>query len=366
MLKLWYNETDVKLKILGKIFFKAKAYGGIMHIIFSRNLVEMVMFFFIYSFLGWVVEVAFHALKCGKFINRGMLAGAVCPIYGFGAVIIIYLLDPIKDNLLLLFLGSAILCTILEYIAGLALDKLFHKRWWDYSNVPFNIGGYVCLQFSVYWGIGGIILVRDIQELISDFVNIFSTNVLLIVDLVFIIMMIVDTLATVRSINKMNRKLDLLSELQNEIHKMSDFIGENVSEKTLEIADKSQPVIENLEMKKAERKAKAIEAKKEREENTQKFKESLSKKFKNKEVNMESASANKINKLSESVYGDNKFINKDKYTIDELKKKKLYIHNKPVSGEKRLLKAFPNIKENKRKEEFDEMREKSLDKNEEA
>nr|WP_307760150.1 hypothetical protein [uncultured Peptostreptococcus sp.] len=333
-----------------------------MHIIFSRNLVEMVMFFFIYSFLGWVVEVAFHALKCGKFINRGMLAGAVCPIYGFGAVIIIYLLEPIKDNLLLLFLGSAILCTVLEYLAGLALDKLFHKRWWDYSDVPYNIGGYVCLQFSVYWGIGGIILVRDIQELIGDFVNIFSTEVLFFVNIVFIIMMLVDAIATVSSINKMNRKLELLDELQGQIHKMSDFIGENVSEKTLEIADKSQPVIENLESKRTEMKTKAMEAKKEREENAAKIRESISKKISDREIAMESKAAERMNKLSKSIYGNNKFINKDKYTIEELKKKKLYLHDNPVRGEKRLLKAFPNIKENKRKKEFNEMHEKFLDK----
>lgn len=326
-----------------------------MHIIFSRSFEEMIMYFFIYSFLGWVVEVAFHALKCGKFINRGMLAGAVCPIYGFGAVIIIYLLDPIKNKLFLLFVASAILCTFLEYIAGLALDKLFHKRWWDYSDVPYNIGGYVCLQFSVYWGICAIILIRDIQELIGNFVNLFSTEVILFVNVMFIVVMLVDTFATVSSINKMNRKLELLEELQKEIHNVSDFIGKNVSEKTLEIADKGQPVIENLEMKKNEMKNKAIEAKKEREENTAKFKGYISNNISAREFYIDNRATEKMNELSSSIYGNKLFTNKDKYTIEELNKKKIYIHDNPVRGERRLLKAFPNIKENRRKKAFNEM-----------
>ena len=329
-----------------------------MDIILSREAVEMVMFFFIYSFLGWVLEVAFHALKCGKFINRGMLAGAVCPIYGFGAVIIIYLLEPIKGNLLLLFAGSGILCTALEYFAGLVLDKLFHKRWWDYSDVPYNIGGYVCLQFSVYWGIGGIILIRDIQELIGDFVNIFSTETLIIANGVFIIMMLIDTLATVSSINKFNRKLELLGELQEQIHNMSDFIGENVSEKTLEIADRSQPVIENIESKKHEMQEKAAEAKKEREENAERIRESISRKISEHEMEVESRKIERMNRLSNSVFGDSSFMNKKKYTLEELRNKKKYIHNNLGRNEKRLIKAFPNIKENRRSMEFNEIREK--------
>ncbi len=337
-----------------------------MHIIFNRSLEEMIMYFFIYSFLGWVLEVAFHALKCGKFINRGMLAGPVCPIYGFGAVIIICILEPIKNNLFLLFIGSAILCTFLEYIAGLALDKLFHKRWWDYSDVPYNIGGYVCLQFSVYWGIGGIMLIRDIQELIGSFVNIFSTELILIANVIFIIAMFIDAFVTVNSINKMNRKLELLEDLQKEIHNISDYIGENVTEKTLEIAQKSQPVIENIEKKKAERKNKTIEAKRERKENIAKFKEDISKSVSTQEFNSDSKAVEKMNKLSDSIYGNKLFANNSRYTIEELNRKKAYIHNKPVRGEKRLLKAFPNIKENKRKKAFNEMRQNYTDKKKNA
>ncbi len=329
-----------------------------MEAMLSRNLAEMLIFFFIYSFLGWVVEVAFHQLKCGRFINRGMLAGAVCPIYGFGAVIIITLLEPIKNNLFLLFIASAILCTFLEYLAGLALDKLFHKRWWDYSEVPYNIGGYVCMQFSVYWGIGGIILIRDIQSIVARFVNFFTSQIIIGADIIFTIIILIDAAATISSIIKINRKLELLNELQKQIHNVSDFIGENVSEKTSEISDKSKPVIENIEVKKEEVRTRAIEAKKE----SNKIKESLSTKISKKEFELEQKTIGRINHLSKSIYGEGIFINKDKYSLEELKKKKIDIQNNFIKGEKRLLKAFPNIEERKMKKEFDEIRNNFLGK----
>ena len=97
------------------------------------------MFYFaIYSFAGWCGEVVFATVRHGKFVNRGMLHGAYCPIYGFGLITVIVCLTPIKDSWLLLFVGSAVLTTVLEFITGFVLDKLFGRRWWDYSDKKFN------------------------------------------------------------------------------------------------------------------------------------------------------------------------------------------------------------------------------------
>lgn len=358
-----------------------------MEQLLNREVIEFVMYFFIYAFLGWTVEVSYHALKCGKFINRGMLAGAVCPIYGFGAVIIVYFLEPIKDNLLLLFIGSAVLCSVLEYFAGLILDKLFNKRWWDYSDVPFNLGGYVSLQFSVYWGIGGIILIRDIQELIEAFVSLFSTDILFLFTIIFAITMFIDALATVLSINKFNRKLELLSEIQGQIHRVSDVIGENVSEGTLEIVDRGQPIIDNIETKTSDMKEKTSqvkedfvgrkekllydmqeysnekkkekkESKKNREVTREKFKKDLSSRIYNREIKIEKFTIDKMNKLYRNIYGEDGFADDKKYTASELRDKKRKIHNSLKHSERRLLKAFPNQKEHKREEEFNEIKEK--------
>ena len=107
------------------------------------SLYQLVWMFFVYAFMGWCAEVAFAGLRHGRFVNRGFLNGPICPIYGFGLVGVIYLLIDLKDNLFILFLGSVIVTTVIEYITGWVLEKLFHAKWWDYTNNRFNIHGYV-------------------------------------------------------------------------------------------------------------------------------------------------------------------------------------------------------------------------------
>lgn len=113
---------------------------------------QLLWIFFIYAFLGWCTEVSYAALKTGRFVNRGFLNGPVCPVYGFGVVIVLWVLEPLRGNLLLLFLGSVALTSLLEWLTGFVLERLFHQRWWDYSQEPFNLGGYICLRFSIAWG----------------------------------------------------------------------------------------------------------------------------------------------------------------------------------------------------------------------
>lgn len=114
-----------------------------------QNFYELVWIFIIYAFIGWCTEVSYAALDRGIFVNRGFLNGPYCPIYGCGVVIVVAALTPLKDNLLILFAGSFLLTSILEYITGFILEKVFHNKWWDYSNKPFNLHGYVCLKFSI-------------------------------------------------------------------------------------------------------------------------------------------------------------------------------------------------------------------------
>ena len=103
----------------------------------------VVLYFFIYGFLGWCTEVAYAAVKEGKFVNRGFLNGPICPIYGIGVSTVIHFLQPVADQWILLYILSTILVTLLEGATGFLLEKLFHHRWWDYSEIPLNIGGYV-------------------------------------------------------------------------------------------------------------------------------------------------------------------------------------------------------------------------------
>ena len=125
------------------------------------------LWFGIYSFIGWVYESILCSVAGKKLVNRGFLNGPVCPIYGTGAVAVVAVLSPLRDEPLLLFLTSAILTTVLEYITSWAMEKLFHARWWDYSKRFLNIHGRVCLRGFVAFGAMSVLVVRYVQPFVA-------------------------------------------------------------------------------------------------------------------------------------------------------------------------------------------------------
>ncbi len=137
----------------------------------NYTIYEYLLLFLIYSFLGWCVEVCFVAITSGKVVNRGFLNGPVCPIYGVGMIGVLLLVEPVSDHLPLLFLFGMLLCTLVELIGGWILEKVFHTRWWDYTDEPFNLGGYVCLKFSIMWGLAVTFVVRLIHPTILTLIH---------------------------------------------------------------------------------------------------------------------------------------------------------------------------------------------------
>ena len=133
-------------------------------------------YFIIYSFVGWLVEVIFQAVTKGKIVNRGFLNGPVCPIYGFGMVAVLLFFNHINvGNLqeasgLFLFVIGAVFSTVIELFGGWVLDKLFHTKWWDYSKEKFNLHGYICLRFSIIWGIG-VVFIMHVIHLLTHMLN---------------------------------------------------------------------------------------------------------------------------------------------------------------------------------------------------
>ena len=126
---------------------------------------QICLYFLFYSFGGWVVEVIFHAVALGKVINRGFLNGPVCPVYGFGVLSVFALLNTIQSgghvmSEGMIFVFGFVLATLVELIAGWLLDVCFHARWWDYSDKPLNFHGYICLEFSLIWGLAIVMVVK--------------------------------------------------------------------------------------------------------------------------------------------------------------------------------------------------------------
>lgn len=199
------------------------------------TLLHMGWYFVLYAFLGWCLEVAFQAVHVGKFINRGFLNGPVCPVYGFGMVIVIACLTPLDHNLFPLFAGSVLLTSALEYCTGFILEKVFHSRWWDYSDQPFNLKGYVCLKFSLAWGVACVFVMRIIHPMIARLVGWIPQTVSVILLCVLLALLLFDTAATVVSIRRLDQKLRLLHEIGKKLRQGSDSIGENISEDVLKL-----------------------------------------------------------------------------------------------------------------------------------
>ncbi len=221
-------------------------------------LYHFVWLFFIYAFLGWCTEVSYAALVTGKFVNRGFLNGPVCPVYGFGAVIILAALTPLADNLLLLFLGSMALASALEWLTGFALEKLFHQRWWDYSDQPFNLNGYICLRFSVAWGFACLFVVELLHPAVRLFIRLIPQVLGVVLLALMGAVMAVDLAATVSTVVKLNRRLEQIDELAARIKEASNEFGENLADRVLEAAEAGagwREDLDELSFKLAERRA---------------------------------------------------------------------------------------------------------------
>ena len=203
--------------------------------------------FFIYAFLGWCMEVSFAALTSGKFVNRGFLNGPVCPIYGFGAVIVLHALEPLQNNLFWLFVGSVILTSALEWATGFVLEKLFHQRWWDYSDMPFNLGGYICPLFSILWGFACLFVVKLLHPSILFLVHLIPHTLGIVLLCLLGAVLVVDVIATVRTIAGINRRLSQIDELAGKIKEASNEFGGNLAEHILDAAEKGADLKDELE-----------------------------------------------------------------------------------------------------------------------
>lgn len=223
------------------------------------TLYQFTCYFFIYAFLGWCCEVCFAAAKTGKFVNRGFLNGPLCPIYGFGVVIVAALLAPVKENVFLLFFASVLLTSALEWVTGFVLEKVFHQKWWDYTGMPFNLNGYICLLFSLLWGLACLLIMDVIHPMVASLVlHVPQTLGLVLVGL-FTVLALIDLSATVASIAKLNRRLRQIDELAAKIKEASDSLGENLAEATLAVAEKGEALKEEAGEKRAARETAAAE-----------------------------------------------------------------------------------------------------------
>ena len=158
---------------------------------------QLIFIILAYSFIGWVAETVAADLVYHRFVNRGFLNGPVCLIYGISAALMGIVFWELKDYTLYLFIGCAGLATIIQWFLGKTLEKLRKHRWWDYSGYRFNIDGYVCLRFSVLWGVLGTVSVKWLNGLLLDLLGLFPHFIVKVVMIVLVCILVVDMVTSV-------------------------------------------------------------------------------------------------------------------------------------------------------------------------
>lgn len=269
---------------------------------------QLLMFFFIYGFIGWCLEVCYNALEQGEWSNRGFLNGTMCPIYGVGVVVVLAILEPISDFGPLLFVGGVVLCSALELITGYIMEKVFHQRWWDYSNEKFNIKGYICLKFSLYWGVGVVFVVKLVHPTVQRFVDWIPYEAGLVALTIALIVLAIDLVDTFRTVIGINRELETVHEAALAIRKVSDGISERLFEGTMRAVEEK----EELEQK-------ILESREELGEKVQGSREELELQLALGRAELESKAADLKNKAEDMA-------------------------RKLKRGQARMLRAFPNMR----------------------
>lgn len=135
---------------------------------------EAVIYFMLYSFIGWLLEVAYAFYEERRLVNRGVLAGPVCPVYGFGTLLILNIGSLLKlqhPGLVSNIIFIILLTTVLEYLTGYILETFLKVKAWDYSNEFCNIKGRICLKFSIFWGLLGCIIIYGLHPIVAQFIN---------------------------------------------------------------------------------------------------------------------------------------------------------------------------------------------------
>lgn len=197
---------------------------------------EIFSYFMIYAFVGWIAEVIYHAVTLGKVINRGFLNGPICPVYGFGALTVFATLnlvspgEPMVDmSGWLVFAIGMILATAVELIAGWALDAIFHARWWDYSDKPFNFRGYICLQFSIIWGAAIVLVVKVFHPSIhAHTVGFVPEKIGWPLLVVMYVIFVADVAVSAAVANGLNKKLQELDKIRSSMRTVSDAMSQKI------------------------------------------------------------------------------------------------------------------------------------------
>lgn len=199
----------------------------------------LVFYFIIYSIGGWAVESIYRSIHEKKLVNSGFMYGPYCPIYGFGTLIMILVLQNFKGDISLIFIVSFVLLSLWEYIVGVYLEKVYHTKYWDYSDHKINFKGRLCLLNSVYWGILGVVFTLFIHPFVASNSLTVPVNVVFQIDHIVGTIMLIDFIISsikTHTLSKNVQKLKILSEkIKDKLSKTGKIKKNNSSDEQLDV-----------------------------------------------------------------------------------------------------------------------------------
>lgn len=198
---------------------------------------NIILYFTIFSFLGWLAETIYCFIIDKKFTYRGFLYGPVCPIYGTGALIVIFILNPVRNNIVLLFLFGVILTSSLEYITSYVMEKIFNMKWWDYSDHKFNINGRVCLLNSTLFGLLSIILMKFIEPMVVYFINEIPKDYAFKLSKLIFNIFVIDSILTIAHLLNLKEKIKNLKYIKKELENLGVVLDSYTKEELQKIKD---------------------------------------------------------------------------------------------------------------------------------
>lgn len=210
----------------------------------TYTLGDLVWLFFIYSFIGWCVEVCYSAFRQRKFVNRGFVNSPLCPIYGFGAVLYAVFLPELTENPFFLFLGGLILATMLEYSTGMLMEKIFQKKLWDYSGIRFNLSGYVCARYCLLWGVLALVTMLFSNPFICGILHMIPYLLTVIIQWAAVALLLLDFLTTAMAVLGMKVTAKRLAQLSEGMQFTSRFLENKLTLAIRKRMQKSFPSID--------------------------------------------------------------------------------------------------------------------------
>ena len=216
--------------------------------------IQWLFFFYFYCFFGWIFESTYVSIKSRHLVNRGFMRGPLLPIYGSGAIMMLVVSMPFRDNLILTYLAGCVGATLLELVTGMTMEALFKVRYWDYSNQKFNYKGHICLSSTIAWGFLTIFMTQFLHKGVEKIVLSIPYNILTILTVVLSVYIVADFTLSFKAAMDLRDVLIGLDKARAEMEKIQKRLdvliavaNDERETRKLEREERADEWMENLE-----------------------------------------------------------------------------------------------------------------------